>query len=439
MAEGKLTITDSRTGGEYELPISRSSVSAMGLRQIRQYPDEFGMLSYDPGFTNTAACTSRIAYIDGRKGILRYRGYPIGQLAESCTYTEVAYLLINGELPTRQELDTWDRELMANSRVPENLRNFMDGFQYDAHPMGVLVSTIAALSTFYSDAKQVESRRNRYRQRVRLLGQLPTIAAYVYRNSQGDAFPDPVVGLSYTENFIHMLWSGTPRQPKLQHVKTLARALDALLILHAEHEQNCSTSTMRHVASANADPYVSLSAAASALYGPLHGGANEAVLNMLNEIGSIDAIPDFISQVKAGERRLMGFGHRVYKNYDPRARILQEVSGEVFEITGKNPKIDLAMELERIALQDDYFVKRRLYPNVDFYSGIIYQAMGFPTEMFTVLFALSRTAGWLAHWEELMMDPEKRIARPRQIYLGPERTDVVPLDERLDKAPHGVS
>ena len=434
MDEGNLRITDSRTGGEYELPISNASVKAIELRQIRQDPDEFGMLSYDPGFTNTAACTSRIAYIDGAKGILRYRGYPIEKLAENCTYTEVAYLLLNGELPTHHELEAWDMELMEHTRVHENVKKFMDGFLYDAHPMGVLVSTVAALSTYYPDAKQIESRSNRNRQQLRLVGKMPTVAAYVYRKSQGYAYPDPDLGLSYTENFIHMLWSGTRRQANERDLKVYARALDTLFILHAEHEQNCSTSTMRQVASANSDPFVGVAAAASALYGPLHGGANEAVLQMLDEIGSVAAIPEFMRQVKAGERRLMGFGHRVYKNYDPRARILRRIAAEVFEITGKNPKIDLAKELERIALDDDYFVKRRLYPNVDFYSGIIYQAMGFPTEMFTVLFALGRVAGWLAHWEELMTDPEKRIARPRQIYAGPGELEFLPIDERLTKA-----
>ena len=434
MDQGKLSITDSRTDKVYELPIHDSSVDAIGLRQIREHPGEFGMLSYDPGYTNTASCTSRITYIDGAGGILRYCGYPIEELAESCSYTEVAYLLLNGELPTRHELEAWDQDVMEHSRVHENVKKFMDGFHYDAHPMGVLVSTIAALSTFYPDAKDIASRSNRYLQQVRLVGKIPTVAAYVYRKSQGFPYPDPDWGLSYTENFIHMLWSGTRYRQGEAGAKVLAAALDKLFIIHADHEQNCSTSTMRQVASSNADPFVSLSAAAAALYGPLHGGANEAVLRMLDEIGSIQRIPEFMKQVKAGERRLMGFGHRVYKNYDPRARIVRSVADEVFEVTGRNPKIDLAMELERIALEDDYFVKRRLYPNVDFYSGIIYQAMGFSPEMFTVLFAIGRVAGWLAHWDELMRDPEKRIARPRQIYVGPGRTEFVPIDERLGKA-----
>ena len=388
------------------------------------------MLSYDPGYTNTASCTSRIAYIDGDKGILRYRGYPIEELAEACSYTEVAYLLLQGALPSRPELEVWDRAVTENSSVHQNVKNFMDGFLSDAHPMGVLVSTVAALSTFYPDGKQVESQDNRYRQQLRLLSKFPTIAAYVYRKSHGLSCPDPVPGLSYSENFIHMLWSGTPKQPGAEATKVLAKALDTLFVLHAEHEQNCSTSTLRQVASSHADPYVSVASAASALSGPLHGGANEAVLTMLDQIGSTQRIPDFMRQVKAGERRLMGFGHRVYKNYDPRARIIRNIASDVFQVTGRNSKIDLAMELERIALQDDYFVRRRLYPNVDFYSGIIYEAMGFQPEMFTVLFAIGRSAGWLAHWNEFMRDPERRIARPRQIYLGPDKTPLVPMDER---------
>lgn len=434
MDEGKLTITDSRTGQDFTLAIENSSIRAGELRPIRRDPGEFGMLSYDPGYTNTASCTSRITYIDGGQGILRYRGFPIEKLAAHCSYTEVAYLLLNGDLPTSRELERWDQEVMEHSRVHENVKKFMDGFLYDAHPMGVLVSTVAALSTFYPDAKDIGSRSNRYQQQVRLVSKIPTIAAYVYRKSQGYPYPNPNWELSYAENFIHMLWNGTRMQPRPDEVKTLGRALDTLFILHADHEQNCSTSTMRQVSSANADPYVSLAAAAAALYGPLHGGANEAVLTMLDSIGSVQNIPDFMRQVKAGERRLMGFGHRVYRNYDPRARIIREVADEVFEITGRNPKIDLAKELERIALEDDYFIKRRLYPNVDFYSGIIYQAMGFPPEMFTVLFAIGRTAGWLAHWEESMADPERRIARPRQIYQGPGARDFVPIGDRLVKA-----
>ncbi len=439
MGDPKLNITDSRTGQSYEIDINHSTIPAIGIRQIREDPEEFGMLSYDPGYTNTASCTSRITFIDGGKGILRYRGYPIEQLAEQCSYTEVAHLLLNGDLPTQSELDAWDTEIMEHSMVHENIKKFMDGFLYDAHPMGVLVSTVAAMSTFYPDAKNIGSRRNRYRQQIRLIGKMPTIAAYAYRKSQGYPYADPDWDLGYTENFIHMLWNGTRRQPKPAQAEVLAKALDTLFVLHADHEQNCSTSTMRQVGSAHADPYVSLAAAAAALYGPLHGGANEAVLTMLGEIGTLDKIPEFIKQVKAGERRLMGFGHRVYKNYDPRARIISRIADEVFEVTGRNPKIDLAKELEHIALEDDYFVKRRLYPNVDFYSGIIYQAMGFAPEMFTVLFAIGRTVGWLAHWEEMMKDPELRIARPRQLYLGPDEQTMVPIVERLGKARDKVS
>ena len=428
--EGKLTITDSRTGEKYSLPIKNSSVRAIELRQIREDPGEFGMLSYDPGYTNTASCTSRITFIDGDRGILRYRGFPIEDLAQSCTFTEVAFLLLNGNLPLQNELEAWNRELAGHSHPHEKVRQLLDGFLPDAHPMGVLVSAVAALSTYYPDAKQIGCASTRRLQQVRLLGQLPTIAAYVYRKSRGRSYPDPDPELSYSENFIRTLWSGTRHEPGPRAAKVLARALDRLFILHADHEQNCSTSAMRQVSSSNADPYVSVASAAAALYGPLHGGANEAVLGMLDEIGSISAIPAFMRQVKAGERRLMGFGHRVYKNYDPRARIVRSIADEVFEVTERNPRIDLAMELERIALEDEYFIKRRLYPNVDFYSGIIYQAMGFSRDMFTVLFALGRAAGWLSHWEEFMRDSEKRIARPRQIYLGPDRTDVVPMGDR---------
>ena len=432
MSAPTLNITDSRTSKSYELPIENSTVRALDLRPIKEDPEEFGMMGYDPGFTNTASCTSRITYIDGDKGILRYRGYPIEQLAENCTYLEVAYLLLHGELPTQHELEQWHEEIKHHMMVHENIKKFIDGFLYDAHPMGTLISTVAALSTFYPDAKNIQSKSNRRQQQLRLIGKMPTMAAYAYRHTLGLPYAYPDNDLSYTENFMNMLWRRTELKYKTSPV--LAKALDVLFILHADHEQNCSTSTMRTVASADADPYISTAAAAGALYGPLHGGANEAVLQMLDEIGSVDHIPGFIKEVKAGERRLMGFGHRVYKNYDPRARIIKRIADEVFEVTGKNPKIDLAIELEKIALEDDYFVKRRLYPNVDFYSGIIYQAMGFQPEMFTVLFAIPRTAGWLAHWEELMSDPEKRITRPRQVYLGPDERDVTAIDDRLSKA-----
>ncbi|MCB9385423.1 MAG: citrate synthase [Bryobacterales bacterium] len=427
----KLTITDSRTDKAYDLPITHSSIKALDLRPIKVQADEFGMLSYDPGYTNTASCTSRITYIDGDKGILRYRGYPIEQLAENCTYNEVAYLLLYGELPTSSELANWNKEIARHTMVHENMKKFMDGFRYDAHPMGMLISSVAALSTFYPEARNIRSRTNRRLQQLRLLGKMPTLAAFAYRHSQGLPFVQPDNDLNYAENFMNMLWRRT--EPKYEPNPVLAKALDVLFILHADHEQNCSTSTMRTVASSEADPYVSLSAACGALYGPLHGGANEAVLTMLDEIGSMEKIPSFVKEVKEGERRLMGFGHRVYKNYDPRARIIKQIADEVFEVTGRNPKIELAKELERIALEDDYFIKRRLYPNVDFYSGIIYEAMGFKPEMFTVLFAIGRTVGWLAHWEELMEDPERRIARPRQLYLGANERQFVPIDERLGR------
>ena len=432
MDEPKLHLKDSRTSKEYNVPISHSTIRAIDLRQIRKDPDEFGMMTYDPGYTNTASCTSRITYIDGDKGILRYRGYPIEQLAEHCTYPEVAYLLLYGELPTQYELNTWNKEIQRHIMVHENVKKFIDGFLYDAHPMGMLVSTVAALSTFYPDSKQIQSKTNRRLQQLRLISKMPTIAAAAYRHSLGLPYNYPDNDLSYAENFMNMLWKRT--EPKFKPDPVLAKALDVLFILHADHEQNCSTSTMRTISSANSDPYISLSGAAGALYGPLHGGANEAVLTMLDEIGHMDRIPAFINEVKEGERRLMGFGHRVYKNYDPRAKIIKEIADQVFEVTGKNPKIELAKELERIALEDDYFVKRRLYPNVDFYSGIIYEAMGFQPDMFTVLFAIGRTSGWLAHWEELMEDPERRIARPRQLYLGPNEREFVPIGDRLGRA-----
>jgi citrate synthase len=426
-----LKLTDSRTGKSFDIPIRNSTVQAMDLRQIKEDPEEFGMMTYDPGFTNTASCTSRITFIDGDKGILRYRGYPIEKLAGTCTHTEVCYLLLYGELPTHSELANWDLEIKRHTMVHENVKKFMDGFLYDAHPMGMLVSTVAALSTLYRDAKNIQSRTNRRLQQLRLISKMPTIAAYAYRHSLGLPYVYPDPDLSYTENFMNMLWRRA--EPKFQPDPVLAKALDVLFILHADHEQNCSTSTMRSITSANADPYIGVSGAAGALYGPLHGGANEAVLSMLDEIGSMEKIPNFIKEVKEGERRLMGFGHRVYKNYDPRAQIIKGIADQVFEVTGKNPKIELARELERIALEDDYFIKRRLYPNVDFYSGIIYEAMGFSPEMFTVLFAIGRTVGWLAHWEEFMEDPERRIARPRQLYLGSSERDFVEIDARLGK------
>jgi citrate synthase len=386
------------------------------------------MMSYDPAFMNTASCESRITYIDGDKGILRYRGYDIEQLAEYCVYTEVAYLLLHGELPTARQLEQWNYDITQRTMIHENIKKILDGFHYDAHPMGMLISSVAALSTFYKEAKDVHDAANRRVQILRLIGKMPTLAAYAYRHSQGLPYVYPDNELSYTENFMNMLWKKT--ELKYKSSKVLAHALDVLFILHADHEQNCSTSAMRQVGSSEADPYVTTAAAAAALSGPLHGGANEAVLRMIDEVGSKSRVPEFIARVKAGEGRLMGFGHRVYKNYDPRARIIKRIAEEVFEVTGRNEKIDIAVELERIALQEEYFIKRRLYPNVDFYSGIIYEAMGFKPEMFTVLFAIPRTAGWLAHWEELLEDPAQKIARPRQVYLGPDRREFVPVDRR---------
>ncbi len=430
LAEGKLGITDSRTRSRYELPISSSTVRAMDLRQIRAHPGEFGMLSYDPGYTNTAACTSRIAYIDGARGVLRYRGYPIEELARHCTYTEVAHLLVRGHLPTGEELGRWDAELAAEMHLPPGLPDLIETFPAGAHPMAMLASTIAALGTYFPDAREFSSATERRRQQLRLLAKMPVIAALIYRRTLRYARTEPRPDLGYSGNFIHMIWEGTSRQLGPRDLGVLASALDSLLILHAEHEQNCSTSAMRQVASSNADPYVAVAAAVGALSGPLHGGANERVLQMLDEIGSTAGIAKFMESVRSGKRRLMGFGHRVYKNYDPRARVLQDVAADVFETTGTNPKIALATELERIALNEEYFKRRKLYPNVDFYSGIIYEAMGFSPEMFTVLFALGRIVGWLAHWDEFMVDPERRISRPRQIYKGPGKTAFVPISER---------
>ena len=423
-----LTIKDNRTQKEYTIPIYRGTVRAMDLRQIKTGPDDFGLMTYDPAFMNTASCQSAITYLDGEKGILRYRGYPIEQLAEHCSFLEVAYLLLNGDLPTKDELDGWNAEVMRHTMIHENLKKFMDGFHHDAHPMGILLSTVAALSTFYPDGRNVNDPKCRRKQIVRLIGKMPTLAAYAYRHRLGRPYIYPDPEFCYTKNYMNMLWKRT--EPKYVANPVLARALEVLFILHADHEQNCSTSTMRAVGSSNADPYATTAAAISALWGPLHGGANEEVLRMLDEIGSKDRIPAFIDQVKEGKRKLMGFGHRVYKNYDPRARIIKQVAEEVFEVTGRNPKLDTALELEKIALNDEYFVKRKLYPNVDFYSGIIYQAMGFTPDQFTVLFGIPRTVGWLAQWQELMTDPDRKIARPRQIYTGEDARDFVPLTLR---------
>lgn len=411
-----LSIKDNRTGKEYEIAITDGNIRASDLRQIKVQESDFGMMSYDPGYTNTASCESKITELDGTAGILRYRGYPIEQLAEKCTFLEVAYLLIHGELPNKQEYDEWENQITHHTMLHEKTKRLMTGFNYDAHPMSVFISTIAALSAYYPDSKNVADPETRMLQVRRLIGKTPTIASYAYRNGRGLPYIFPDNDLSYTGNFLNMMYRMV--EPRYQADPVLERALDILFILHADHEQNCSTSAMRNITSSNADPFVATAGAAAALYGPLHGGANEAVLRMLNEIGSIDKVPDYIKRVKAGEMRLMGFGHRVYKNYDPRARIVKKVADEVFDVTGKNPLIDIAVELERIALEDEYFVSRNLYPNVDFYSGLIYEAMGFPTDAFTVLFAIPRTAGWLAQWLESMEDKEKRITRPRQNYTG---------------------
>ncbi len=423
-----LTITDNRTGKQYEIPITDSTIRAIDLRQIKVNPEEFGMMSYDPAFMNTASCYSRVTFIDGDKGILRYRGYPIEQLAEGSNFVETAYLLINGELPTQSELDSWTDELNQHTVLHENIKKFMEGFRYDAHPMGIFLSTVGALSTFFPDAKQVLDTQSRRAQIARLVAKVPSIAAYAHRHSIGRPYVYPDPGLSFIGNFMSMLYRGV--EPQYKPHPVLERALDILFILHADHEQNCSTSAMRSIGSSQADPFSSLAGAAAALYGPLHGGANEAVLRMLREIQSVDRIPDFIKSVKNGEGRLMGFGHRVYKSYDPRAKVIKETAYQVFDVTGRNPLLDIALELERIALQDDYFVSRRLYPNVDFYSGLIYEAMGFNAGMFPVLFAIGRTAGWVAQWQEMLLDREQKIARPRQIYIGENERDFVDISSR---------
>ena len=428
MSNETLTVTDNRTGKTYTLPIYKDAIRAIDLRQIKTGPDDFGLLSYDPAFLNTAACQSAVTYLDGERGILRYRGYPIEQLAEKCSFLEVAYLLLNGELPLPEELDTWTADITRHTMIHENLKKFMEGFHYDAHPMGMLMSTVAALSTFYPAARHIHDPEERKLQITRLIGKMPTLTAYAYRHSLGLPYVYPDNDLGYTKNFMNMLWKRT--EPKFSANPVLARALEVLFILHADHEQNCSTSTMRAVGSSFADPYATTAAAIAALSGPLHGGANEEVLRMLDEIGSKDRVPAYIAQIKAGKGKLMGFGHRVYKNYDPRARIIKKAAEEVFEVTGRNPKLDIALELERIALEDDFFVKRKLYPNVDFYSGIIYQAMGFTPDVFTVLFAIPRTVGWLAQWQEMLQDPEQKIARPRQLYTGQPARNVVRIEER---------
>jgi citrate synthase len=418
-----LTITDNRTGTQYEVPITYGTYALDGaairsadLRQIKADAEDFGLLGYDPAFMNTASCRSGITFIDGDRGILRYRGYDIAELASKSNHLEVAYLLLNGELPDQQQLDDWTQDVKMHTMVHENVKRFLNGFRHDAHPMGMLISTVAALSTFYPESKHVLNADIRRKQVLRLIAKMPTLAAYAYRHATGLPYTGPDNELGYCGNFLSMMFRMTEREYTPDPV--LERALNVLFILHADHEQNCSANAMRSVGSSQADPYVSVAAAAAALYGPLHGGANEQVLHMLHEIGSKDKVSHYIARVKAGEFRLMGFGHRVYKNYDPRAKILRDMARQVFDITGSNPLLDIAIELERISLEDDYFVSRKLYPNVDFYSGIIYQAMGFPVDMFPVLFAIPRTAGWLAQWEELLRDPEQKIARPRQVYTG---------------------
>jgi citrate synthase len=428
MSADSLTITDNRTGKQYELPIEYGAIKAMDLRQIKIGDDDFGLMTYDPAFMNTASCKSRITFIDGDKGILEYRGYPIDQLAEQSTYLEVAYLLLYGELPTEAQLKEWTRNITYHTFINESIKKVIDGFHYNAHPMGMFEATLGALSTFYPDAKDIFNVELRWKQIYRLIAKVPTIAAFAFRHRIGMQYAYPDNDLNYEGNFLNMMFKTT--ELKYQPNPVLERALSVLFILHADHEQNCSTHTMRSIGSAHTDPFSSLAGAAAALYGPLHGGANEMVLRMLKEIGSIQNVPEYINRVKAGEFRLMGFGHRVYKNYDPRARIIKQVAYEVFEVTGKDPLLDLALELERIALEDEYFVKRKLYPNVDFYSGIIYQAMKFPVDMFPVLFAIPRTSGWLAQWVELLEDKEQKIARPRQIYLGPSTRDYVTMDKR---------
>ena len=431
MPSETLTIVDNRTGKSYEIPIENGTVRATDLRAIKTGSEDFGLMAYDPGFMNTAACKSRITYIDGDQGILRYRGYPIEQLAEKSSFLEVAYLLYFGELPTQSQLDEFINIVLSHTLIHEQTKKFIDGFRHDAPPMGMFLSTVGALSTFYKEGKNIFDAQNRLVQFERMVAQMPTIVAFCYRHSIGMPFVYPDGDLSYSANFLSMMFKGTELRYKPNPV--LEHALDVLFILHADHEQNCSTTTMRGIGSSHCDPFTALAGAAAALYGPLHGGANEAVLRMLMEIGSKDRIPEFIRRVKAGDgARLMGFGHRVYKNYDPRARIIKQVAFEVFEVTGRNPLLDMALELERIALEDDYFVSRKLYPNVDFYSGIIYQAMGFPVDMFPVLFAIPRTPGWLSQWEEQILDPEQRIVRPRQVYLGSDVRDYVAMDSRVD-------
>jgi len=423
-----LTVTDNRTGKQYEIPIEDGTIRATELRKIKTAEDDFGLMTYDPAYMATASCRSAITFIDGEKGILEYRGYPIEQLAEKSSYLEVAYLLIHGELPAQSQLDDWDQAITIHTFVHENVKEFMQGFRYDAHPMGMLLASVGALSTFYPEANAIKDHEVRYLQVIRLLAKMPTLAAFSYRHNRGMPYVYPDNDLSYPGNFLSMIYKVAELKyepdPRLEH------ALDVLFILHADHEQNCSTSAVRSVGSSQVDPYSAVAAGVAALYGPLHGGANEAVLRMLRRIETKENIPDFIKGVKEGNERLMGFGHRVYKNFDPRAKIIKKATDEVFEVTGKNPLLEIATELEKIALEDDYFISRKLYPNVDFYSGLIYEALGMPMEMFPVLFAIGRTSGWIAQWLEMIDDPEQKIARPRQIYTGARGLDYVPMGER---------
>src|SRR3954466_11704922 len=427
-AQDTLSVTDNRTGETYEIEIADGTVKAMDFRQMKVDEDDFGLMTYDPAFTNTAACRSEITFIDGEKGVLEHRGYSIEQLCEDSTYLEVAYLLIHGELPTKEQFDEWEHEITIHTYVHENLKEFLQGFRYDAHPMGMLLSCVGALSTFYPEAKKIEDDGERHMAAVRLIAKMPTLAAFAYRHSLGLPYNYPDNDLSYPGNFLSMMFKMT--EVKYEPDPRLERALDVLWILHADHEQNCSTSAVRSVGSSRVDPYSAVAAGVAALYGPLHGGANEAVLRMLDRIGSKDNIPDFLEGVKNKEEKLMGFGHRVYKNFDPRARIIKKHVEEVFEVTGRNPKLDLAVELEKRAMDDDYFTSRKLYPNVDFYSGLIYEALSLPTEMFTVMFAIPRTSGWVAQWLEMLDDKEQKIARPRQVYTGERDRDYVPIGER---------
>ena len=417
MAEDTISVVDNRTGKRYEVPVRDGAINATDLQKVSSDGAGTGLLSYDPAFLNTASCRSAITYIDGEKGILRYRGYPIEELAEHSTFLDVAHLLIHGELPNDSQRKDWTYQITHHTLVHENIKKLIDGFHHDAHPMGVLIGVLGALSTFYPDAKEISKADSRRLQILRLIAKTPTIAGFAYRHAVGRPFAYPDNDLSYAGNFLNMMWKAT--ELKYEPNPVLEHALDVLFILHADHEQNCSTNVMRAVGSAHSDPFSASAAAAAALYGPLHGGANEQVLKMLKEIGSVERVPEYIKRVRAGEMRLMGFGHRVYKNHDPRARIIKKIADEVLAVTGKSPLLDIAVELERVALQDDYFIKHRLYPNVDFYSGIIYAAMGFPVEMFTVLFAIGRMPGWLAQWQEGLLDPEQKISRPRQIYTGP--------------------